>query len=116
MRSETRLSMDVETAIRTGDNAALRGLLTENPSLAGQLIEWGKNGEIRTHPLHFVSDMLFAGTLERGRELPLIETLLEAGADYNYRAPNGETALMGAASLDAEDVGLRLLDAGAEPD
>lgn len=108
--------MDVKTAIRTGDTAALRGLLAEDSARANQCIEWGKTCEIRTHPLHYVSDILFEGTLERGKEMPLIEALLEAGADCNYQASNGETPLMGAASLGAEDVGLRLLNAGARSD
>ena len=108
--------MDVKTAIQTGDAAGLRSLLAEDRARANELIEWGKNCEIRTHPLHYVSDMLFDGTLQRGREMPLIEALLAAGADCNHQALNGETPLIGAASLAAEDVGLRLLDAGARPE
>ena len=108
--------MDMKTAIHTGDAATLRSLLAEEPARANELIEWGKNCENRTHPLHYVSDMLFGGALERGKEMPLIEALLEAGADCNHRASNGETPLIGAASLAAEDIGLRLLDAGARPD
>ncbi len=109
-------NMDVKTAIQTGNATALLSLLTEEPARANQLIEWGGERKHHTHPLHYISDMLFDGTLQRGKELPLIEALLEAGADCNYQAANGETPLIGAASLDAEDVGLRLLEAGAEPD
>jgi ankyrin repeat protein len=107
--------MDVKTAIETGNKVALRSLLSEDPALANVLIEWGRNSEIRTHPLHFVSDMLFGGTLQRGDDVPLIAELLEAGADPNHQAPNGETPLIGAASLSAEDVGVQLLNAGAQP-
>jgi len=107
--------MDMRRAIETGDATAVRALVAKDPGLANALIEWGKDREIHTHPLHFVSDMLFAGTLERGKEIPVVEALLDAGADYNYAAPNGETPLIGAASLLAEDVGLRLLAAGANP-
>ena len=105
--------MDMRKAIETGDAAAVRALVAKEPGLANALIEWDK--ECHTHPLHFVSDMLFGGTLERGKEMPVVEALLEAGADYNHAAPNGETPLIGAASLLAEDVGLRLLAAGADP-
>lgn len=108
--------MSVKEAIRTGDDATLRSLLAEDPARANALIEWGKNCEIHTHPLHYVSDMLFDGTLESGKETQIIAALLAAGADCNYQAANGETALIGAASLAAEGVGLQLLDAGALPD
>src|SRR5260370_42471004 len=68
--------------------------------------------------------MLFDGTLEKGKELPLVEALLDSGADVNFQQTSyasqkpgyGETPLIGAASLGAEEVGLRLLDAGAKPD
>lgn len=105
--------MDVKTAIETGDAEALRRLLAERPSRVDELILWGKN---RTHPLHYISDMLFAGVLARGRELSLADALIEAGSDINFDGDGkGETPLIGAASLGAEAVGLRLLEAGADP-
>jgi ankyrin repeat protein len=107
--------MDVRTAIETGDAATLSNILAAKPALANELIAWGNKCEIRTHPLHYISDMLFAGTLGHGKEMPLVEALLKAGADPNHKASSGETPLIGAASLFAEDVGLRLLDAGAQP-
>jgi hypothetical protein len=115
MNADKHGSANVRTAIEAGDVDALRKLLAEEPARANELVAWGESCRIRTHPLHFVSDMLFAGTLARGKEIPLIEALLEAGADRNHQAPNGETPLIGAASLLAEDIGLRLLDAGARP-
>ena len=113
--------MDVKTAIRGGDAAALRRLLSEDASRANALIHWGKFDCIHTHPLHFVSDMLFDGTLKRGTELALIDALIEAGADLDFQreredGKKGDTPLIGAASLAAEEVGLRLLDAGAKPE
>ena len=106
--------MDVKAAIDTGDSAALRRLLSEDSSRANELIRWGK---CLTHPLHYVSDMLFGGTLQKGRDLPLVEALIQAGADLNFKKDGkSETPLIGAASLGAEDLGLRLLDAGARPD
>jgi ankyrin repeat protein len=109
--------MDVKTAIRNGDSDALRRLLAEDPARANALIGWGENDRVRTPPLHYVSDMLFDGTLRKGQELPLIEALLEAGADVDFRVDEKrDTPLIGAASLGAEDVGIRLLDAGARPE
>ncbi len=71
--------MDVKAAIESGDAEALRRLLTEDKSRANALIRWGKDDCILTHPLHYVSDMLFKGTLKNGKELPVIEALIEAG-------------------------------------
>jgi hypothetical protein len=108
--------MDVRTAICNGDAVALTTLLTEDASRADALIRWGDNDTILTHPLHYVCDMLFQGKLKRGAELPLIDALIRAGADLDFqRNGQGDTPLIGAASLAAEDVGILLLDAGANP-
>jgi uncharacterized protein len=109
--------MDVKTAIETGDAEALRRLLAEVPTLANELIRWEKDCRITTHPLHYVSDMRFEGRMQRGKDLPLIEALIQAGADVDFqRNGEGDTPLIGAASLGAEEVGLKLLDAGARPE
>ena len=110
-------NLDVKTAIQNGDAAALRRCLALDRSRANALIHWGNNDCVLTHPLHYVSDMLFNGVLQKGKELALVDVLLEAGAFVDFRK-NGkrETPLIGAASLGAEDVGLRLLEAGAEPE
>ena len=48
------------------------------------------------------------GKLPRGSEVPIIDALIEAGADLNFqRNGRGDTPLIGAASLGAEDVGIR---------
>ena len=106
--------MDVKAAIDNGDSVALRRLLSEDSSRANELIRWGK---CLTHPLHYISDMLFSGTLQKGNELPLVEALIQAGANLNFNKDGkSETPLIGAASLGAEEIGLRLLDAGARPE
>src|SRR6516225_3557490 len=108
---------DVRTAIQNGDAGALRRCLALDRSRANALIHWGNNDCVLTHPLHYVSDMLFTGALQKGKELALIDVLLEAGASIDFRKEGKrETPLIGAASLGAEDVGLRLLDAGAKPE
>jgi hypothetical protein len=109
--------MDVKEAIQMGDTSALRRLLAEDGSRANTLIRWGKDDCLHTHPLHYVSDMLFGGVLERGRELALIDALVEAGADLDFQPKEkSDTPLIGAASLGAEEVGLLLLEAGARPE
>ena len=60
--------------------------------------------------------MLFEGVLPKGKELSLVEALIESGADLDFkRDGEDDTPLIGAASLGAEDVRLRLLAAGASP-
>ena len=113
--------MDVKAAIQGGDVLVLRRLLGEEPSRANELIRWGGKKTILTHPLHFVSDMLFQGTLPKGSEIGLLDALIEAGADLNFQpkredGKKTDTPLIGAASLGAEDAGIRLLDAGARPE
>jgi ankyrin repeat protein len=109
--------VDVKEAIRSGDAAALQRLLAEDGSRANALIRWGKDDSILTHPLHYVSDMLFGGVLARGKDLPLIEELIQAGANLDFQIrEKTDTPLIGAASLGAEEVGLRLVEAGARPD
>jgi uncharacterized protein len=108
--------MDIKTAIEAGDVVTMRRLLFEDAAHANTLIRWGKDDSILTHPLHYVSDMLFAGSLKTGRELPLVAALIEAGAEVDFQgSARTDTPLIGAASLGAEDVGLALLDAGAKP-
>jgi hypothetical protein len=107
--------MDVKTAIRSGDAEALRTLLTEDASRANALIHWGVNDRNVTHPLHYVSDMLFDKTLKKRMALPIVGALIQAGANLDFQVDRkGDTPLIGAASLSAEDVGLMLLDAGAK--
>jgi hypothetical protein len=113
--------MDAKTAIRNGNADALRRLLREDPSKANELIRWGDDQTCFTHPLHYISDVLFEGKLWKGAEIPLVDALIEAGADLNFQrdredGKKSDTPLIGAASLGAEDAGIRLLDAGAKPE
>jgi hypothetical protein len=102
--------MDVKAAIQNGDIAALRRLLAEDSSRANELISWGERKPCFTHPLHFISDMLFQGTLPKGKELPLVDVLLDAGSDVNFQrsredGKKSDSPLIGAASLGAEALG-----------
>jgi hypothetical protein len=108
--------IDVKNAIHAGDVRALRDVLSADRTRANRLISWGRDERIHSHPLHYVSDALFEGLFDREQALPLVEALIEWGADVNYRQPGGETPLMGAASLGAEDVGVCLIEAGARVD
>jgi ankyrin repeat protein len=109
--------MDVRTALRSGDADELRRILSADPAQANALVAYGDNCQKLTHhPLHYICDLVFNGVLLKGKEMPLVEALLEAGSDVDFgKGDRRETNLIGAASLGAEDVGLRLLDAGADP-
>jgi hypothetical protein len=113
--------MDVKTAIQNGDAGELRRLLWEDPLRANELIRWGDDKKCFTHPLHYISDVRFAGRLSKHAEIPLVDALIEAGAELNFQrvrqdGKNSDTPLIGAASLGAEEIGIRLLDAGARPE
>ena len=115
MATTATTAMTVRAAIEAGDAAALKALLAEDASLANEVIRWGPNDKNPSVPLQYVCDMLFEGPLEHGREMPLIEALLEAGANIDHRHEmHGDTPLIAAASLLAEEVGLRLVAAGAD--
>lgn len=107
--------MSVKEAIDIGDSQALRHILAEDRAQADALILWGEGDKNRTHPLHYVSDKFFDKTLTSAQAVALVDVLLEAGSSVDGHKEARETPLIGAASLGAEDVGLRLLDAGADP-
>lgn len=107
--------MSVRAAIDAGAFADLREILAASPRLVNELVEWGEHRQLRTHPLHYVCDKRFDGTITKEAALLLVEELIVAGANVNDHAKDREPPLHGAASLGAEDVGLRLLDAGAIP-
>lgn len=94
-------------AIRTGDLAAARKLLDENPGLASSSLG-GKAGT-RT-PLHVVTD--WPGFFPNGPVV--VRMLIAAGADPNARHPGDETPLHWAASSDDAEVAGALIDAGAD--
>ncbi len=109
--------MDVRTALSMGDAEGLRQILLADPAQANALVAYREDAQKLTHhPLHFISDLVFNGVLSKGKEMPLVEALLEAGSDVDFgKGDRHETNLIGAASLGTEEVALRLLDAGADP-
>jgi len=109
------MTATVKDLIVAGDATGLMVLLTDDPPLANVSIEWGPDGANLSLPLHFVSDMVFDGTLAADRAVPLVDALIAAGAALDApHARHGDTPLIGAASLSVEDVGLRLVAAGAD--
>src|SRR3954468_3586483 len=98
-------------AIRAGDLATLRRLLTEGPDLAAISITGG-DGCSRT-PLHVATD--WPGYFPNGPDV--VEALLAAGAEPSAPLVGGinpETPLHWAASSDDVDVAAALIDGGAD--
>lgn len=109
------MTTPVQRAIEQGDLGDLRARLDADPALANAIIRWGQNGKNPSVPLHYVCDMVFNGIVDVVVALPMAEALLEAGAAIDTpHEYHGDTPLIGAASLLVEDVGLRLVDAGAD--
>ena len=105
--------MTIQTAIDAGDLEELNRALASFPGSANELIRWGPGGKNVAYPLHYVSDKVFEKAISESVALPLVEALLKAGSDVNHK--QRETALHAAASLGTEEIGLRLIDAGALP-
>jgi ankyrin repeat protein len=102
----------VVRAIRSGDLAALRRLLAEQPGLATARVRDGRGG--RRTLLHLVAD--WPGHFPDGAAT--VALLVAAGAEVDARmiGPHSETPLHWAASSDDVEVLDALLDAGADID
>ena len=112
--TEEPLAIAVVQAIQTGDLAALRRLLYENPGLAtARLGDDDPEGMSRTL-LHVATD--WPGHFPNG--VATVEALVEAGADVDgrFQGPHAETPLHWAASSNDVEVLDALLDAGADID
>jgi ankyrin repeat protein len=110
-RDDEPLAVEIVTAIRGGDVAAVRGFVDAHPGLATEFITNGKGGG-RT-PLHVVTD--WPGFFPSGPQVARL--LLGAGADPNVRTEagrGGETPLHWAASSDDADVARVLIDGEAD--
>ena len=108
---------DVKWAIDAGDAKLLRDLLAADRTRANAPIQWGRNDCISTHPLHYISDAIFEGVLDRTKAVPLVDALIEAGSDVNFHKPGDrETPLMGAANRGSNAIIEFLVAQGARLD
>jgi len=106
---------EVRACLEAGDVRALQALVELQPMKARALVRWGEGGKNTVPPLHFVCDCVFRGMIDQATARALADVLLTAGVDPSEAyARSGDTFLIAAASLGAEDVGLRLLEAGVD--
>ena len=102
-------------AIDTADVDTLSALVAADPALADADIAFGPNGKNVVPPLHYVCDVVFRRLVTGEQALAMANVLLDAGVDPDRAyAKSGDTFLIAAASLGAELVGLRLVEAGAD--
>ena|SRR5688572_490180 len=105
--------MNVREAIERGDVSALQSTLRDDPASRDAVIHWGPKNKNACHPLHYVCDKVFDGTLSPEQSTALARVLIAAGADVTFQ--NGDP-LIAAASLGAVEVAFELLEAGARHD
>ena len=105
----------IRIAIESAEVDALRSHVAADPALAEAYVTYGDSGEIVVPPLHAVCDAVFRKLATEAQALAMAEVLLDAGVDPDRSyAKSGDTYLITAASLGAERVGLRLVEAGAD--
>lgn len=112
--SDDPVAVELRSAIRAGDVAAIQRLLRADPALASARLV-GNDGGSGT-PLHLVTD--WPGYFPNGPEIARL--LIDAGADPNALTsgrdspgPGDETPLHYAASSDDVDVAVVLIETGA---
>jgi ankyrin repeat protein len=109
------VSDEVKSAIEAADAGRLRALVEAEPALARSDVRFGPGDRHSVPPLHYVCDVVFRGLVGQEQALELADLLLAAGVDVDeVYARSGDTFLIAAASLGAEDVGLRLVERGAD--
>ncbi len=105
----------IRIAIEAADVDALRRLVAADRALADTDVVWGDGGKNAVPPLHFVCDAVFRKLATQDQALAMANVLLDVGVDpERVYAKSGDTFLIAAASLGAEDVGLRLVDCGVD--
>lgn len=112
---DDQVAAGLRSAVRSGDVAAIQGLLRNDPALASARLV-GNDGGSGT-PLHLVAD--WPGYFPNGPQI--VRILIGAGADPNALTsgrdspgPGDETPLHYAASSDDVDVALALIEGGAD--
>ncbi len=109
------MSLSIKNALQSHDREKLGQLLKKQPELSNAIIKWGDDGQNRVTPLHYLSDLIFLEDIKQQQAIAMAEILIHYGADLNM--PNevtGDSPLISASSLGAENYALWLLSTGAD--
>jgi ankyrin repeat protein len=102
-------------AIDAGDVDGLRALLTVDPQMAREQVEWGdESGRHLSDPIGYVSLARFHGLSDHERMGEITQVLLAAGAPVEGEPNRRETPLVTAASYGEIEVAGALIEAGAD--
>jgi len=105
----------IKSVVEHGDVSALKVLVDKQPTCVNEEIFWGENNKNASVPLHYICDMVFEGVLANGTEKELAAVLLQHDADLESISSTGrDTPLIAAASLKVPEVGVLLIDHGAD--
>lgn len=105
----------IKSIVENGDVSALKVLVNEQPSCVNEEIHWGDNNKNASVPLHYICDMVFNDVLANGKEKELATVLIQHEADVERISSTGrDTPLIAAASLKVPEVGVLLIDHGAD--
>ena len=105
----------IRAVIEAGDADALESLVAADSALVDADVTFGPAGKHAVPPLHYVCDAVFRELATQEQALAMANVLLDAGVDPERSyARSGDTFLIAAASLGAELVGLRLVEAGVD--
>lgn len=112
------MQTDLFDLIVNNDPDGIRVALATNPGLANEGVELKIDCKInpaKGHPLHRTCDAVFAHKITDNDGIEIAKILLEYGADINgfMTQGDGNTPLIAAASLHAEQLGLFYIEKGA---
>lgn len=108
--------IDMKQLINSKDYEAIRKVLAADPSLANEGIAFDDDNTTKAHPLHRISDGVFANSYTDREGVEMARIFLEYGANVNGNklTEGQDSPLTAAASLHAEELAIFLIDNGAD--
>jgi ankyrin repeat protein len=97
------------------DYEGIKAALSANPSLANEGIPFDEKNTAKAHPLHRICDGVFASAYTDKEAIEMARIFLAYGANINGNelTEKGDTPLIAAASLHAEETGIFYIENGA---